>query len=99
MDPESKRLLQETLELSRENNRMLRAMRRAAFWGGVFRVIWWAVIIGVPVVLYYYVFQPYIAELQSTYQSVKGGAEQLQLLGKDIPEPFRSFLNNSGFSL
>ncbi len=96
MDPETKRILQESLELSRENNRMLRAMRRASFWSGIFRVLWIAFLIGAPLWLYYHVLGPYIDSLQNAYSGAKGSAEQLQSLGQNIPEPLRSLLNLSG---
>lgn len=61
-------LLRRNLELSKENNRLLRSMRRAALWGTFFRIAWIAVLIGVPVFLYYYFLQPYYEGLSAGYQ-------------------------------
>ncbi len=98
MEPDS-RMLQEILELSRENNRMLRAVRRASFWGGVFKVIWWAALIGVPIALYYYILAPYVQDAQQTYQNIKGGAEQVQGLGSNLPPELKNLLQNYGVNL
>jgi len=59
MDPETKKILGETLELSKENNKMLRKMRRAMMWTRVVKSIYWVLIIGSMLGAYYY-FQPII---------------------------------------
>ena len=79
-DDEVKTLLKKTLTLAKENNRILRKMRRAAIIGNILRIIWWAVIIGLPVVLYYYFLQPYIAQFASTYAEIGGGLEEFKNL-------------------
>jgi hypothetical protein len=75
------REMKELLELTRDNNKLLRKMRRHAIFGNVTRLIYWAIIFGVPVVLYYYFLQPYLGDLMNTYDSVKGGAESIQNIG------------------
>ena len=71
MDEEFKVLLRKNLELSKENNRLLKKMRRSAFIGNILRVIWWAVIIGLPIYLYFSVLQPYLEELAAVYKNVQ----------------------------
>ena len=71
------REMKELLELTRDNNKLLRKMRRHAIFGNVTRLIYWAVIFGVPVIIYYYFIQPQLGNIVGTYDSVKGGAEGL----------------------
>ena len=73
MNPEEKQMLQETLQLSRENNQLLHKIRRSAFIANLMTLVYWILIFGVPIVLYYYFLQPYISEVLNTYQ---GGADQ-----------------------
>lgn len=73
--------IKELLGLARENNRLLRKMRRSAMIGNVTRLIYWVAIIGVPIFLYYSFLQPYMAQLLETYSQIQGGAENLQDIG------------------
>lgn len=78
MPPETARKLEEIYQLTKENNRLLHKMRRAAFWGGVWRFIWWLIILGAPVILYYYFFAPYVERFLTTYQQFQEGTQQVQ---------------------
>ncbi len=101
MDPDAKITLKRILELTEENNRMLRSARRAAWWSGFFKVIWWVVILGLPFALYYYYLQPYMNELLGTYQNVKGAADKVQGVALDVsklPQELRDFLSKFGLS-
>jgi hypothetical protein len=70
MDPELKRLLQENLELSKQNNRMLRAIRRNGWLSFIWTLLIWAVLLIAP--LYFY--QQYVAPVVSRFQAdVPGG--------------------------
>ncbi|KKP55986.1 MAG: hypothetical protein UR80_C0047G0005 [Parcubacteria group bacterium GW2011_GWB1_35_5] len=71
MNPEEKEILKKTLELSQENNNMLHSIRRGMFWGRVMRVIYWVVIIGVGIGVYYYI-EPYLNGAIDAYGNVKG---------------------------
>lgn len=71
-------LVRRNIELTKENNRLLHSMRRAAWWSTIFRVLWMAIIIGVPVVVYYYFLMPYYQGLSAGYQQFQeksGGFE------------------------
>jgi hypothetical protein len=46
MDPESRKLLQEMLELTKENNDMLHAMRRSLRIQRIMSFLYWIFIIG-----------------------------------------------------
>jgi hypothetical protein len=67
--------VKELLELTRDNNKLLRKMRRHAIFGNVTRLIYWAVIFGVPVILYYYFLQPYMGQILDTYSGIQSGVE------------------------
>lgn len=68
MDPESKKLLQETLELTKENNQMLQSMRRSMRIQRAMSFVYWIFIIGSAVGAYYFI-QPYLEELIGVYGS------------------------------
>lgn len=70
MSPDEKEMLKKTLELSQENNKMLHAIRRGLFWGRVVRIIYWVVLIGVAIGLFYYL-EPYIDSAIDAYGNVK----------------------------
>jgi hypothetical protein len=90
MDPESKKLLEETLELVQENNKMLHRVRSvqkwATFWSGL-KII---VIIGLALGSFYFL-EPYINKgvdlynsISNTTQKVKGAADNVKNI-TDIP--------------
>lgn len=64
-------MLEETAELSRQNNHLLRSLRSDARWRKLGSTLKWVFIIGSIVASYYYV-QPWIDQLKATYQSVSG---------------------------
>jgi uncharacterized membrane protein YedE/YeeE len=61
MDPEVKRLIEETRAFAKENHDMLRAMRRNAWLGLIFQIVFWLVIIFAPV----YFLLPYLGAMPS----------------------------------
>jgi hypothetical protein len=66
MDEQQRKMLEEVVALSRENNAMIQklanAQRRAATW----RAAYWLVIIGASLVAYLYL-QPYLTSLMKIY--------------------------------
>ena len=70
MQPEEREMLKKTLELAQENNKLLHSVRRNMFWGRVVRIIYWVVIIGTAVGIYYYI-TPYIDSAVNAYGNVK----------------------------
>ncbi len=67
----------EIYKLVKDNNRMLKAMRRDAFVGGIFKFIWWGLIL---VVLPYFTWlyiQPYLQGALNTYQGVQQKADSV----------------------
>lgn len=66
MDPESKKLLEETLRLSQENNNILHSLRRSMRLARLMSFLYWIFIIGSAVGAYYLI-QPYIDQLKAVY--------------------------------
>lgn len=70
MQPEEREMLKKALELSQENNKMLHSIKRHLLIGRIFRIVYWVVIIGAAIGLYYYI-EPYLESLKIAYDSVK----------------------------
>ena len=70
MNPEEKMLLERTLRLSEENNRILRKMQRAARWAILWGFIKVAIII-VPLVAGYLYLEPYLNQALENFNNVK----------------------------
>jgi hypothetical protein len=75
MDPESKKLLEDTLELEQENNKILRSMKRSLFWSRIMTGLYWLIIIGISVGAFYFL-QPYFNRISSLYNSIFSGTQQ-----------------------
>jgi predicted PurR-regulated permease PerM len=71
--------LQEILRLTRENNKMLHAMRRSAFIGGIFKFIFYIVIfIIIPAWLYVMYLAPVMQQMLSTMNQIQSTGNQAQ---------------------
>ena len=68
-----KTLLKKNLDLTRENNVLLRKMRRMAIYGNIIKVVWLAIIIGLPVYIYYAFLQPYVGQALEICSGVETG--------------------------
>jgi len=84
-EEEFKEILEETLELAEENNKILRRMQRAMRWGRFFSLLYWLIIIGSAVGAYYFL-QPFIASFQETFQSFTSGVGSLQNVGQQLQD-------------
>src|SRR3990167_5138072 len=80
MDSDLKKAVEESLGLSRENNKILRRMQSNLRWGRAFRIFYWVIIIGSMLGTYYY-FQPFFEDLLKRYNSVMSTFSQLQKTG------------------
>ncbi len=77
MDEEDKKLLEKTYELEKENNHMLRRLRRAQRYAALMRVAYWFIIIGLGVGAFYFV-QPYVDAITDFTGETKGTIEQFK---------------------
>jgi hypothetical protein len=72
MTPEERELIEETLAISKENNKILRSIRRSARLGFIMQICYWLIIVGISVGAYYFI-QPYLEQLVDTYSGVQSG--------------------------
>ncbi len=77
MDFPDKEFFDRLMQLTEENNRMLRRIRRAAFWTGISRIIYWIILIGISVGAFYYI-QPYIQQFWDTYKALESTGAKVQ---------------------
>ncbi len=82
MDPETREMIEHTLELARDNNKMLKKIRGVQKREAVWRTIKAAIAVALALGLFYYV-QPYVDKVMQVYSSVlnasgvlKSGASQ-----------------------
>jgi hypothetical protein len=66
MEAEDKRKLQRALELSEENNKMLKKLVRSMRWARLVRTIYFLIIIGASVGVFYYL-EPILGQILATY--------------------------------
>ena len=92
MDFETRELVEKILELTEENNKILRKMRRGIFWGRVFHVIYWVIIIGISIGAYYYI-QPLIENMLQLFGTTKDGLQNLE----KFTEAIRNLPGPDGF--
>ena len=83
--------LDELLRLTKDNNRMLHAMRRNAWLGGIFKLLLWAAFILVPVWLYMQYLSPIMEQMLKTYQQVQGTSAQAHAQLTGLQEAFQKF--------
>ena len=73
-----KKLLAENQRLLIENNALLRKMRRDAFIGTIFKVIWFAVLIGVPIYAYFNYILPNWENLQEKIEGLENVTAEME---------------------
>ncbi len=67
----------ELVELTRQNNRMLKDMRRDAMIGGIIHFVWWVILVVVLPYLTWLYIQPYLDGVLSAYQNMQGQSAQV----------------------
>ncbi|OHA26789.1 MAG: hypothetical protein A3C06_01465 [Candidatus Taylorbacteria bacterium RIFCSPHIGHO2_02_FULL_46_13] len=77
MDEEDKKLLQEVLEISRDNQKKIARLYRNLWWSRVWSWIYWAFIIGSAFGAYYLI-QPYFDYLKSAYGGLQDNTNNAQ---------------------
>ena len=84
MTYEDRELLEEVYEIAKENNKMLHRMRRAAWFGGIMKLIFWIVMLGGPVWFYYQYGEPLVNDLLNTVSQIQDTSNQLQNVGSQF---------------
>ncbi len=93
-------LLKEVHRLTLENNKMLRSMRRRAFWGGIIKfIIYVALFIALPLWLYVTYLAPILEQMLSTYEQIQGTRAAAEAQFGDLQSmlsQFRQFIPSQG---
>jgi len=74
MNPEEKRLLEDNLRISKENQKMIKSLYKRQLLATVWSVLKWTVII-IALIWSWYVVQPLIEQTQAMYQQVQQTTE------------------------
>lgn len=89
------RKLDELLEVTHENNKILRSMRRSQRWSSFFTLVYWAIILGSIFGAYYY-FQPTIQKYMKTFQASVGIIQKFEGAAGSIPTDMQAVKNLLG---
>lgn len=89
------RKLDELLELTHENNKILRGMRRTQRLSSFFTFMYWAVILGSILGAYYH-FQPTIQKYMKTFQTSIGIIQNFEKAAGSVPTDLQSVKNMLG---
>ena len=85
MSPEEKKMLEKSVALGEENNKMLRSIARSMKWGRVLHIVYWVLIIGSAVGAYYFI-QPYIDQIIGVYGGTKSNLENINSIFQNFRE-------------
>jgi len=87
-EPSHEELLQETFKLARDNNRMLHAMRRNAFFRGILKLAIYAFFVGVSLWFFSTYIYPMLNTAMSTLNDVQGQMQKVQGAGAQMNAQF-----------
>ncbi len=90
--------LNEILKLSKENNKMLHAMRRNAWLGGIFKLFIWVAFILAPIWLYMQYVAPVMQGMLQSYQELQGTSAEAKAQFAKMNEYLTQLQNLSPFS-
>ena len=74
MENQNNDKLNKILELTEENNEILKRMRKAQKIQNIFRTIYWIILIGAALGAYYFL-QPAISSVMTDYKTIKSGLD------------------------
>lgn len=94
MDTDSEKL-DEVLELTRENNKMLHSMRRTQRFSSFFRLLYWIIILGSVFGVYYY-FEPTIKKYLKTMQTSLEIIQKFEGAAGTVPSDVNTLKNLMG---
>ena len=80
-DSKMERIMERSIELAEENNRLLKKLQRQAtiaFW---FRLVWFGILIGLPFIAYFYILEPILDGLGPDYENLKNFLETYKIPG------------------
>lgn len=85
MDPEVKKLLEESIKLSKENNVLLVKIRNVQKWGQIARIFYWVLIVGMAVGALYFI-KPYLGNLLNLYSGGVSGINNISEITKNLKD-------------
>ncbi|HUY62510.1 MAG TPA: hypothetical protein VMV50_01810 [Candidatus Paceibacterota bacterium] len=91
MDPELKRLLEETHALARDNHRLLRTVRRHQLFETYWKIILWLLVL----LAAYYAYRAYVVPFAEKYHVLGGSASAGSILNLPSPSSIGQFLNST----
>ena len=71
------RLLREQNILLKENNKIVHILHRWSIYGLVVKIVWYALLIGFPFALYFYIFEPYFTAMGADYDVFEHGVGEI----------------------
>ncbi len=77
-------LVKENIKLTRENNKMLKRMRRSRILGTIFRILFFLLVSGALWFVYTNYVEEYYLDIKTMYQGIEEDVEKL----KNIPDRF-----------
>jgi Ni,Fe-hydrogenase I cytochrome b subunit len=84
MTPEERELLTKSIEISEENNRMLKSIRRSARFSSFLRTIYWLIILGTAFGTYYFL-KPFIDPIVKGYKGMQENIESVRNATSNLP--------------
>ncbi len=84
-------MLKETYRLTQENNRILRSMKRNAFWGGLIRLIIYAALLLIPAWFYFTYMAPVVEQMMQTVQEIQGTGAKAQAQFTSLQDAWKQF--------
>ena len=88
MTPEERSLLERTHELAKENNELLRNLKRRARLSNVMKILYWVVIIGISLGAFYFI-QPYV----DMVRGLTGGSSTKENNSNSYAQQIKDLLN------
>lgn len=70
--------MEEVLRLARDNNRLLRSMRRSSLLGAIMKTILWIALIVLPLWFYVQYIAPVMESMIQTYNQIQGTSAEAQ---------------------
>lgn len=71
------RLLRENTSIVTENNKLLKSIHKYHKLGFMFKILWFAIIIGLPFAVYFYFLEPYFTALGANYDLFRAGIGEI----------------------
>ena len=85
MSPEERELLEKSVELAVDNNKILHSIRRSMRLAHIASVVYWMFILGSAIGLYYFI-QPYLGQISDIYGGAKNNLESVNTFLQSFKE-------------